>query len=84
MRNPALPLAVLAVLGVPLASQIPATLRARLEARIDSTASTGVGLYYRDLMTGDTLAIDGLQRFHAASTMKLPVMIQLFRDQDAG
>jgi beta-lactamase class A len=23
-------------------------------------------------------------RFHAASTMKLPVMIQLFRDRDAG
>src|SRR5690242_12642230 len=34
MRNPALPLAILAVLGVPLAAQIPAGLRARLEARI--------------------------------------------------
>lgn len=67
-----------------LRAQIPAGLRARLEARIDSTASTGVGLYYQDLKTGDTLSIDGLQRFHAASTMKLPVMIQLFRDQDAG
>ncbi|HYK11810.1 MAG TPA: serine hydrolase [Gemmatimonadales bacterium] len=67
-----------------LTAQIPATLRARLEARIDSTASTGVGLYYQDLMTGDTLSIDGRLRFHAASTMKLPVMIQLFRDRDAG
>lgn len=67
-----------------LAAQIPAGVRARLEARIDSTASTGVGLYYQDLKTGDTLSIDGLERFHAASTMKLPVMIQLFRDRDAG
>lgn len=68
--------------GVP--AQVPASVRARLEARIDSTASTGVGLYFQDLKTGDTLSIDGLERFHAASTMKLPVMIQLFRDRDAG
>ena len=43
-----------------------------------------MGLYYRDLGTGDTLSIDGGLRFHAASTMKLPVMIQLFRDRDDG
>jgi beta-lactamase class A len=74
----------LCALTARLPAQVPAALRARLEARIDSTVSTGVGLYYQDLKTGDTMSLDGLERFHAASTMKLPVMIQLFRDRDAG
>ena len=70
--------------------QIPATqapntsLRARVEARIAQTAARGVGLYYRDLTTGDSLTVGSAARFHAASTMKIPVMIQLFRDRDAG
>jgi beta-lactamase class A len=70
--------------------QIPATqapntsLRARVEARIAQTAARGVGLYYRDLATGDSLTVGSAARFHAASTMKIPVMIQLFRDRDAG
>jgi len=41
-------------------------------------------LYYRDLATGDSLTVGSDVRFHAASTMKVPVMIQLFRDRDAG
>ena len=73
-----------ALLIADLPAQIPAGLRARLEARMDSTVATGVGLYYQDLQTGYTLSIDELRRFHAASTMKLPVMIQLFRDRDSG
>lgn len=77
-------LSALSLLTRFLPAQVPPALRARLEARIDSTPATGVGVYYQDLKTGDTLSIDGLERFHAASTMKLPVMIQLFRDRDAG
>jgi len=65
-------------------AQVSPAVRSRLEARIHATAATGVGLYFRDLGTGDTLSIDGGRRFHAASTMKLPVMIQLFRDRDGG
>lgn len=78
--------AVSLALLVPLAAsaQVPASVRGRLQARIDSAQGTGVGLYYQDMITGDTLSIDGLHRFHAASTMKLPVMIQLFRDRDSG
>jgi len=41
-------------------------------------------VYYRDLTTGDSLTVGAATRFHAASTMKLPVMIQLFRDRDSG
>src|SRR5438876_1416164 len=60
------------------------SLRAQTEARIAQTAARAVGLYYRDLTTGDSLTVGAAARFHAASTMKLPVMIQLFRDRDAG
>src|SRR6266496_951298 len=43
-----------------------------------------VGFYYRSLARADSILIDANLRFHAASTMKLPVMIQIFRDADAG
>jgi beta-lactamase class A len=62
----------------------PTSLRARIEARIAQAPAQGVGVYYRDLTTRDSLTVGALTRFHAASTMKIPVMIQLFRDRDAG
>src|SRR2546425_8867250 len=62
----------------------PTSLRARVEARIAQAPARAVGLYYRDLTTGDSLIVGAATRFHAASTMKLPVMIQLSRDRDAG
>ncbi len=60
------------------------SLKARVQARIAQTPARAVGLYYRDLATGDSLTVGSDLRFHAASTMKLAVMIQLFRDRDAG
>lgn len=65
------------------AAQEGAALRARLEARIGATQASGVGLYYRRLAGADSILMGANLRFHAASTMKLPVMIQLFRDADA-
>jgi beta-lactamase class A len=61
-------------------------LRARVEARIAQAPARAVGVYYHDLAggSGDSLTVGSAQRFHAASTMKVPVMIQLFRDRDAG
>jgi beta-lactamase class A len=43
-----------------------------------------VGLYYRHLARPDSLLHDPDVRMHAASTMKVPVMIQVYRDADAG
>jgi len=43
-----------------------------------------VGLYYRHLSRPDSLLHDPDVRMHAASTMKVPVMIQVYRDADAG
>src|SRR5881628_470479 len=67
-----------------LTSQSNASLRSQVEARIARAPARAVGVYYRDLATGDSLTVGSGVRFHAASTMKLPVMIQLFRDRDAG
>jgi beta-lactamase class A len=66
------------------ASQQASGLRAALGARIARAPANAVGLYYRSLARADSILIDANLRFHAASTMKLPVMIQIFRDADAG
>ena len=84
MILPRLPLAVL--IAVPLfalQAQDSTDLRGQLTARIAASHAT-VGLYFRDLRTGDTISIGADTRFHAASTMKVPVMIQVFREADAG
>lgn len=60
------------------------SLRSRVAARIAQAPARAVGVYYRDLTTGDSLTVGSAVQFHAASTMKVPVMIQLFRDRDAG
>src|SRR3989449_1913608 len=66
------------------AAQALGQLRERLAARVAQAPTTGVGLYYRSLTHPDSLLLDANVRFHAASTMKVPVMIQIFRDADAG
>lgn len=44
-----------------------------------------VGLYYRSLSPGgDSIVLNGDLRMHAASTMKVPVMMQLYLDHEAG
>ncbi len=59
-------------------------LRARVEARIAASGAAAVGVYYRTLDGTDSLLAGADVRFHAASTMKVPVMIQVFRDAEAG
>src|SRR6184192_141933 len=70
--------------AAPAASQDAGAMRDRLEARIARTPAQAVGLYYRNLAGSDSILIGANLRLHAASTMKLPVMIQIFRDADAG
>lgn len=50
-----------------------------IQARIAQEPGAQVGLAYIDLGTGDTLFLNADISFHAASTMKVPVMIELFR-----
>jgi beta-lactamase class A len=59
-------------------------LRDSLAARITRSGAE-VGLYYRSLgEPRDSVTINADLRMHAASTMKVPVMMQLFLDQEAG
>jgi beta-lactamase class A len=83
-------LALLAVQQLPDAERRPglAELRARIEARVAAVPGAVVGVSFRDLSGGASaagsldVAADTL--FHAASTMKVPVMIEVFRRVDAG
>lgn len=49
-----------------------------VRARIAATAGAVVGVYYGDA-SGDIVKIDADTVFHAASTMKVPVMIEVLR-----
>jgi len=60
------------------------SLRVRIERRIARVPGAVVGLAYRDLGSADSLYLNADDSFHAASTMKVPVMIELFRRIDAG
>ena len=60
------------------------SLAERIQARIAQEAGAGVGLAYIDLASGDTLFLNADSTFHAASTMKVPVMIELFRRSVTG
>jgi beta-lactamase class A len=61
-----------------------AALRVAIEHRAAEVPGAVIGVAFRDLESGDTLFVNADDRFHAASTMKVPVMIELFRQVDAG
>ena len=48
------------------------------------TAPHEVGIAYMNLETGEILAYNAHELFHAASTMKTPIMFQLFKMRDKG
>ncbi|HEX6938716.1 MAG TPA: serine hydrolase [Longimicrobiales bacterium] len=56
----------------------------RLRARIAREAPAEVAVALVDLATGRRLGIADTVPMHAASTMKVPVMLELFRQADAG
>jgi beta-lactamase class A len=60
------------------------SLRASIGRRAAQVKDAVVGVAFRDLANGDTLFLNADDSFHAASTMKVPVMIELFRQVDAG
>jgi len=60
------------------------SLRQRIEARIAQVPGAIVGVSLRDLKSGDSLDLNPDVSFHAASTMKVPVMIELFRQAERG
>lgn len=78
------------VIGACAASPGPAqdsaspALASRIRARIAQVPGAEAAVSYRDLATGDSLDIGADVEFHAASTMKIPVMLEVLRDVEAG
>lgn len=60
------------------------SLAAQIAERVARVPGARAGVYFHDLATGETVARDADTVMHAASTMKLPVMIEYFRGIDAG
>jgi beta-lactamase class A len=60
------------------------SLAERIQSRIAQDPGAVVGIAYVDLASGDTLFLNADSSFHAASTMKVPVMIELFRRSVTG
>lgn len=70
--------------GIVRAQSLETTLRPALERRIAESGAERVGLAVYDLETGQGLSLDDEVRFHAASTMKVPVMMEVFRLVEQG
>lgn len=72
------------VLSLVLAqAQPPAALTARVQ-RLIGASGAEVAVVMKTLDGRDEIRIDPDKTFHAASTMKVPVMIELFRQAEAG
>jgi beta-lactamase class A len=88
LRGPLAGLVATTVVGcspvaVPRAAA-PSSLASRLTARIQAVPGAEVAVSYRDLATGDSLDLGATVDFHAASTMKIPVMLEVLRSVEAG
>lgn len=59
-------------------------LQSRLLQRIAEVPGATVGVVLERMGTGPGVAVNPDSVFHAASTMKVPVMIEYFRQRDAG
>lgn len=59
-------------------------LQARLTSRLSQVPGASLGVYVRDLTDESEFAFNADTLFHAASTMKVPVMIEYFRALDDG
>ncbi len=61
-----------------------AALRDSINARIAASPGAIVAVSYHDLVTGESLGINADSTFHAASTMKVPVMMEVLRQSQTG
>ena len=59
------------------------TAHKRIERLIAESGAETVAVAFCDLVTGEQLLIKPDENFHAASTMKVPVMVEVFRQERA-
>jgi beta-lactamase class A len=87
-------LALLAACTLPVAGSKPAptvlpaapsidSLRGRINSVLSAHPGAEAAIYYRELSRPDSLIFNADLSFHAASTMKVPVMIELFKRVDS-
>jgi beta-lactamase class A len=79
MMIPVIALAFSQIVSTPADS-----LREAITSRITASPGAVVGLSFEDLQTGEKIEINSDTVFHAASTMKIPVMIEVLRRAKAG
>jgi len=70
--------------ALPAVAQTAGEVEARLQARVARVPGAQVGISVRDLASGRRLSVHGDTVFHAASTMKVPVLFALFREFERG
>jgi beta-lactamase class A len=71
--------------GCGQSSQSLQQLRNSIQARFDTTTQGTFALAFKNLAdTTDTIFINDREMFHAASTMKVPVLIEAFKQMDEG
>jgi len=75
---------ILVAAGLLLAAQSQDSLLQKIQTRVAEDSGAYVGVAYIDLAVSDTLFMNADTSFHAASTMKVPVMIELFRRANTG
>ncbi|MCS6817327.1 MAG: class A beta-lactamase-related serine hydrolase [Blastocatellia bacterium] len=80
----AIAIALLVVWLSPSASFRQADVRTRLEAMIAASGAEAVAVAYYDFATGEEILLRADDPFHAASTMKVPVMMEVFRQAQEG
>ncbi len=61
-----------------------AGLESKIHALVAASGAETVAVAFRDLQTGRGLLINPGESFHAASTMKVPVMLEVFREVREG
>lgn len=59
-------------------------LEKRIRGLVAESGAETVAVAFRDLRTGRELFVNGRVSFHAASTMKVPVMFEVYREARAG
>jgi len=63
---------------------LPENLEKKIDALVRASGAETVAVAYYDLATNKELLINPDVSFHAASTMKVPVMMEIFRQASAG
>jgi beta-lactamase class A len=62
----------------------PRELGKRIDALVAESGAETVAVAFKDLQTGRAFVVNGRVSFHAASTMKVPVMFEVYREARAG